>query len=296
MSIPFQSVAIIGPGLLGASLALALRKLGNGEGSGAPSPVIHLWARREEALKEAQAFGEGGIADHYYTNLNEAVKDADLIVLCVPVPRMRELCETFVDSVKPTALVTDVGSVKGHVNESLAPVFHDKCHWIGSHPMAGSEKAGLAAACPDLYRDACVVITPTEDIPDEVVKTLHDFWGSLGCRVREFTPENHDHYAADISHVPHLIAAAMVLGIDEKSLQMVGPGFRDTTRIAGSSSAMWREILTHNRKASLESLDSFLASAQCARDLLAEERDNELEDFLERGSNLRKSMWVPSKP
>jgi prephenate dehydrogenase len=247
-----KQIAILGPGLLGGSIAKAFRQDANVR--------VHLWARREEAVREAQSLE---VADHVTSSLGEAVQGADTVLLCVPVGAMPAIVRQILPVLSPDALVTDVGSVKEVVCRELGPMLQGRAHFIGSHPMAGSEKAGISAARADLFQAAVCILTPEEGrTPPEVLRRATVFWERLGCRVRTLAPGAHDQICAIISHLPHLSAAALVNVVESvcpEAFGFCGSGFRDSTRIAAGLPSMWTEILLSNRTAVAESLRQFIA-------------------------------------
>jgi len=280
-----KRIAILGPGLLGGSVALALRDRGGVE--------VRLWARRPEAVDEARS---ARIAHLATGSLVEAVAGADTVLLCVPVGAMEALVRQALPVLSPDALVTDVGSVKEPVCRALAPLLEGRALFVGSHPMAGSEKAGLSAARPDLFQNAVCIVTPEEGrTPVLAEQRAVAFWSALGGRVKSLTPEVHDRVCALISHLPHVTAAALVNVVEAacpEAFGFCGAGFRDSTRVAAGLPEMWTEILSSNRQAvaaglrglisvleetavqleqgrdSETALHSFLASAKARRDTL----------------------------
>ena len=235
----FGTVAILGPGLIGGSLALALAERGLVD-------RLTIYARSPHAL---DAIRLAGVNAELTGNPSEAVRDADVVILCVPIEAMAALVEECRDALKAGALVTDVGSVKGSVDDALAALLKDKALWIGSHPMAGSEQSGFVAARPDLFENAAVIVTPTSQTAPGAQARAEEFWRSLGGRLFTLSPAQHDLAVADISHVPHLLAAMLVANANPQSLPLAGGGFRDTTRIASGSPELWTEILWANREA-----------------------------------------------
>lgn len=235
----FGTVAILGPGLIGGSLALALA-----ERSLADKLVI--WARNEKSFP---AIREKLPHATLTTDIIEAMRNADIVILCVPIETMKGLVEKFADSLKPTALVTDVGSVKESVDREIAPLLAGKALWIGSHPMAGSEQAGFAAARADLFVGAAVIITPTDYTQPEAERRAKQFWEALEGRVVCIELEFHDIVVAEVSHIPHLLAAFLVGKVTDEGRAIAGGGFRDTTRVASGSPELWTEILWANRDA-----------------------------------------------
>jgi len=250
----FGTVAILGPGLIGGSLALALAERGL-------TDKLVIWGRNNKSFSAIREKLPQAILT---LDIIEAVRDADIVVLCVPIETMKDLVEKFANSLKPTALVTDVGSVKESVDCEIAPLLAGKALWIGSHPMAGSEKSGFSAARNDLFVGAAIVITPNYNTPVAIIERTSQFWISVGGRVSEFEPLYHDLVVAEISHLPHLVAAILaykttdearkLAGIElnytpDQALKIAGGGFRDTTRIASGSPELWTEILMANRTA-----------------------------------------------
>lgn len=235
----FGTVAILGPGLIGGSLALALAERGLAE-------RLMIYARSPHAL---DAIRTAGVDAELTGNPSEAVAEADVVVLCVPIEAMAGLVREFRDALKPGTLVTDVGSVKGSVDRDLAPLLEDRALWIGSHPMAGSEQAGFAAARADLFEGAAVIITPTKQTQPKAERLAKKFWEALGARLYILEPEFHDLAVAEISHVPHLLAAFLVAKATKEGRAIAGGGFRDTTRVASGSPELWTEIVWANRHA-----------------------------------------------
>jgi prephenate dehydrogenase len=278
-------LAIIGPGLLGGSLALAARRLGRWR--------VSLWARRDEAVRELHDLQ---FADEASTDLPAIVAGADLVIFCVPVGAMKDLAERAVSALKPNALVTDVGSVKSSVVSALEPVFAGRGRFVGSHPMAGSEQTGLRAARADLFESAACMVTPTEFSDPSAVAEVAAFWRDVGCRVSQIAPEAHDELVAAISHLPHLAAAALVNAVAEQcpdAFEMAGPGFRDTTRVAGGSPEMWTEIFSTNRVAVRKSAEAMIAKLEQFIRLLdrqTPDSDKLMNDFLTQAKAQRDSL------
>jgi len=240
----FGTVAILGPGLIGGSLALALAERGLAK-------RLMIYARSPRALDEIRT---AGVDAELTGNPSEAVREADVVILCVPIEAMAGLVLEIRDALKPTALVTDVGSVKGSVDRAIAPLLEDRALWIGSHPMAGSEQAGFAAARADLFVGAAVIITPTKQTHRQAETLAENFWESLGGRVLKFDPQWHDLTVAQVSHIPHLVAAEIISNVTDDCLSAAGSGLRDTTRVASGSPELWTEIIWANREAISEAM------------------------------------------
>lgn len=247
----FKKIAILGPGLLGGSVALACRETGI---------KAVLWGRNAERVKAARALGLEAT-----TEISQAVDQADLVILAVPVGAMPEVAESLISYLEEDALVTDVGSVKVSPHQTLGPIFKER--FIGSHPMAGSEQTGVEAARAELLQKAACVLTNEENASPEKVEALQCFWQNLGCRVEHLDAADHDRAVARISHFPHAMAVITAdIGLktsDEADL--AGGGFRDTSRVASGDPAMWAEIMIENREALLK----VMAEAQeSLRDML----------------------------
>jgi prephenate dehydrogenase len=275
-------IAILGPGLLGGSMALALRAASN-------EVHIRLWGRRQAAVVDVQA---RGLADFASTEVREACEGAELVILCTPVESMPDLAKLVAAStLAEGCVITDVGSVKGSVVAALESIFSPtSANFVGSHPMAGSERAGLEAARAGLFQNATAIITPTLFSSDHALAVLRAFWQTLGCRLVEMSPEEHDRKIARISHLPHLMAAAVTLAAlrDEPSAaECVGSGFRDATRIAAGDPDLWTGIVLQNRD---EIVDALSRTRHVLSELLAmvEDMDEKnLRRFLGDAKTLR---------
>ncbi|MEO8352298.1 MAG: prephenate dehydrogenase [Chthoniobacteraceae bacterium] len=277
-----KTVAILGPGLLGGSIALALREQ--------PDMRVSMWARRREAIEEVRAQECCDVAS---TQIEEVVAGADLVVLATPLGAMPELAAQVVPHLKKTSLVTDVGSVKGPVVAALDPIFQGRARFVGSHPMAGSEQAGLKAARADLFRGAACIVTPSEHTDAGATARISAFWERLGCTVHAFSPSDHDQAVAWISHLPHLLAAGLVNAVASQAqpaFEICGPGFRDTTRVAGGHPGMWTEILGSNSDAVRKSLEALIENLRDLATLLdrpAPERDALMNKILTQAQSQR---------
>lgn len=257
MSSPFQRIAILGPGLLGGSIAMACR-------ARLPEVRLQVWGRREEALR---AVAEQQLAEATSTDVGEVVRGAELVILCVPVEHMGKLAGEMVGHLEAEAIVTDVGSVKTMVLEQVGPVVRRRAHFVGSHPMAGSEQAGFEAARADLFEGASCLVIPDEGEDKShksyrtYVEKVARFWESLGCQVTEMSAREHDAAVAWVSHLPHLLAAVLVNTVADcapGALPLCGPGFRDTTRVAAGPPDMWTGIFSLNRTALRDSTEAMI--------------------------------------
>ena len=282
----WKKVTLVGVGLLGGSLGLALKKRKLAE-------RVVGFVRRAGSIRECKRVGS---VDEATLDLEEAVTGADLVVLCTPIAQMRSLVERMQGALKPGAIVTDVGSVKAGIVADLEPLLAQAgvC-FIGSHPMAGAEKTGVAAARADLFEKAVCVVTPTRRTNKRALQKTEKLWKSLGCRVLLLPPDRHDALVSRSSHLPHLVAATLVNQVldpraAKQQAALCANGFRDTTRIASGSPEMWRDIASANRKHIGESLAVFVRDLQKLQRLVAKGDADSIERFLSEAKS-RRDKW-----
>jgi cyclohexadieny/prephenate dehydrogenase len=255
MSVHFRKLALIGIGLIGSSIALAARRQGLVD-------TIAIATRRQETLDEARGLGLGDI---YTLDAAEAVRGADLVILCAPVGAYGALAEAIGPALEPGAILSDVGSVKEHVVKVVGPHVPAGVSFIPGHPIAGTEHSGPSAGFPELFAGRWCVLTPGADVPQSDTDKLVRFWQAMGSMVECMDAAHHDMVLAITSHIPHLVAYNIVgtvadLEADTKSevIKFSASGFRDFTRIAASDPVMWRDVFLTNRDAVLEMLGRFL--------------------------------------
>jgi len=283
LAVMFRKLTILGPGLLGGSMGMAARhrKLAG---------RVVIWARRPEAADQAWQLGA---ADEATTDLTKAVADAEMVVLATPIGVMDLLAQQFKPALADGCLVTDVGSVKYPVVRALSHTLAGRARFVGSHPMAGSEQAGIEAARRDLFEKAVCIITPTEETDKTALQLVHDFWKALGCNVRTLSPTEHDEVVARISHLPHVVAAAVVNVVCHDGphrLNFVGPGFKDFTRIAGGPPEMWTEICQQNRQEIGRALEALIEELGKMRAALENNDGVELKTMLKRAKHFRDEL------
>ncbi len=276
-------ISIVGLGLMGASLAMALRKRGY-------AGRIAAYARKEETRREALA---RGVVDAAFDDPDAAVREATLVVLCAPIRSCVELAVDIAPVIRPGVLVTDVGSTKGWICRQMAGIL-PKGAFVGSHPIAGSEKQGLQAASADLYENALTVIATHLDVPEEASERVEELWKSAGSRTCRMEPEDHDRLLARTSHLPHVAAAALAKAIGRDSAEKVGifcgTGFYDSTRVASGSIEMWNDILMTNAPAVAEELRAFKMEVERVYDDLQAGRFGDVAKFLERAREARAEL------
>ena len=291
MAVTLNKLVIIGVGLIGGSFALALRQAGR------VREVVGV-GRSAANLREAM---ERGAIDRAESDLSAAVKDADLVLLAVPVGQMAAVMAAIAPHLSAHTIVTDAGSTKcdvvalahRHLTGHLA-------RFVPAHPIAGAEKSGAAAASAELYRNRNVVLTPMPEIDPAAVRTVRAMWEACGATVREMTPQTHDEVFAAVSHLPHLLAFALVEDIasrdnSEELFSYAASGFRDFTRIAGSSPEMWRDICLANRTALLRELKVYQAQLARLHALLEQGDGKALEQVFNHASQAR-NAWAAKKP
>jgi cyclohexadieny/prephenate dehydrogenase len=250
----FEKLTLIGIGLIGSSIARAVQLKGLAK-------TVAITTRKAETLAEAQALGLG---DTYTLDPAEAVRGADLVILCTPVGAYEAVAKTIAPHLMAGAILTDVGSVKGHVHKVVGPHVPLGVHFVPGHPLAGTEHSGPSAGFPSLFSKRWCVLTPEPDADPEAVGKLVAFWRALGSNVECMDAAHHDMVLAITSHIPHLVAynivgtvADLEAATQSEVIKFSASGFRDFTRIAASDPVMWRDVFLTNRDAVLEMLGRF---------------------------------------
>jgi prephenate dehydrogenase len=278
------SVAVFGPGLMGGSLLAALR-------ARSPRTKLGAWARKSQAIEELKA---RGLIDFGATDAADVAHQTELAVLCLPVDRMEEIAGAIKDALPPGSVVTDVGSVKKSIVDALERIFTGDTSFVGSHPMCGSEEAGLAAARPDLYENALCVVTPTAQSRGAALQVVESLWRTAGARTAVMSPDEHDRAAAFVSHLPHVVAALLVETLSRENPKfhdLCAGGFRDTTRIAAGSPELWTAILSSNREDIVATLDRFGAALAEVRAMLNSGDKQAIHNFLEDAARHRAEIF-----
>ncbi len=287
MTVIYKRVALIGLGLIAGSMAHAMRRGGLAE-------EIVGTARSAETRQIAT---EIGLCDRVTETAAEAVVDADLVVLCVPIGAMGAVMAEIAPHLKPGAVVTDVGSVKRAVFDAVTPHLPDGVTFIGGHPMAGTEHSGPRSGFAELFDDRWCLIVPSEDAAPEVVQTLTTFWEGLGSKCAQMEMDHHDLVCAVVSHAPHLIAYTMVGVADDLSrvtdsevVNFSAAGFRDFTRIAASDPTMWRDVFLTNKDATLEILGRFTEELFALQRAIRQGDGDHLFDYFTRTRKIRRGI------
>ncbi|GAA2831840.1 prephenate dehydrogenase [Aminobacter aminovorans] len=260
----FEKIALVGIGLIGSSLARVIRREGLAHHIAISTRSAATLARTEEL----------GLGDSYSTDAKVVVKDADLVIVSVPVGSSEAVAVDIASALKPGAILTDVGSTKASVIAQMAPHVPAGVHFIPGHPLAGTEKSGPDAGFAELFENRWCIFTPLPDTDPVALDKLSEFWRRCGSNIDTMDPEHHDMTLAIVSHLPHIIAYNIVGTADDlesvtksEVIKYSASGFRDFTRLAASDPTMWRDVCLHNKDAILEMLARFsedLASLQRA--------------------------------
>lgn len=282
-----EKLALIGIGLIGSSIARAARRAGLVQ-------TIAIATRRQATLDEAKALGLGDI---YTLDAGEAVEGADLVILCSPVGSYEAVARQIAPHLKPGAIVSDVGSVKGHVLTAVGPHLPEGVDFVPAHPMAGTEYSGPAAGFASLFENRWCILTPPEGTSEAAIDKVTAFWKGLGSDVEVMDAEHHDLVVAIVSHVPHLIAYNIVGTADDletvtksEVIKFSAGGFRDFTRIAASDPVMWRDVFLTNRDAVLEMLGRFLEDLSVLQRAVRVGDGEALEALFTRTRDIRRSI------
>lgn len=269
----FDKIAIIGTGLIGGSLALAIKK------KGLAGEVIGV-SRKESTLLSAKRIGA---IDRGSRELS-IIKGADLIVLAVPVDTIINLAPRVLRFIDRDCIVTDVGSTKEKIVSSLDKIFPN---YVGAHPLAGSEKRGVLNASAGIFRDSLCILTPTTKSACAAVKKINLLWKRVGARTVYLTPKMHDRVLAFTSHLPHIIAFSLITAIPDKYLPLSSTGLRDTTRIAASDNEIWEEIILSNKEQIINSISAFEGSLSRIKIAIQRKDKKALTSFLMQAKRKR---------
>jgi prephenate dehydrogenase len=283
----FGVVAIVGTGLIGGSIGLGLKE------RGLATTIIGVGYRKvsiNKALK-INAIDEGTL------KVEDAVKQADIIILATSVNLIPEYAKKIIPLMKKSAILTDVGSTKDYIvsqvnNEIKSTCDGEKPNFIGAHPLAGSEQRGIESARPDLFEGSVCVLTPTSLNSKKSITRLSNMWKALGAKISILTPSKHDEVLALVSHLPHFVASSLAGVIDEKHWKFAASGLRDTTRIASGDPELWLSISKQNKKELIEALRCFSEEVECMINDLEKGNDKKLLGRLKKAKTVRdKRKW-----
>lgn len=276
----WETVAIVGVGLIGGSIGLSLRR------RNLAKRVVGI-GRRQKSLDCALQRQAVTTAT---TDLSEGVKDAQIVIVCTPVDLIVDHAIQASHSCPHDAIITDAGSTKCRIVEQATAAMSAGVNFVGSHPMAGSEKHGPDSADSELFRDRVTVVTPVAETPQNVTDNVSQFWKSLGANVISMSPQQHDQAVAATSHVPHLVASALAAATAKEHLPVAATGWLDTTRVAAGNAELWEQILTDNQAQVLKSLDKFETVLGSLREALHHNHSEDLIQLLEVGKQTRDAV------
>jgi prephenate dehydrogenase len=279
----FRKATIMGVGLIGASCALALKDSGLCE-------TVAGYGRSERNLKEAR---ELGMIDEYSLEARHACEKTDLVILSTPVSQFKDLIREIRGDLKGNAVITDVGSVKGALVHEIEELMPESVYYVGSHPIAGSEKSGFNHASANLFEKSQCIVTPTHRSNEIAVRKIISMWESFGASIEIMDPVLHDEVYAAVSHLPHLIAYTMMNTVDEggaEYFRFAGPGFKDSTRIALSSPELWRDISLLNGSNLLLLIDRFRDNLDLLASLIKNSDASGLEREFSKARSLRQKI------
>lgn len=281
-----KKIVIFGVGLIGGSVALALKK------AGSTAQIVGV-GRSTESLQTALDLG---VIDVASDNIAQAVVDADLILIATPVAQTPAILSAIKPHLGANTVITDAGSTKTDVLTYASDVLSERAsQFVGGHPIAGAEKSGVTAANADLFRNKNVILTPTSENSAEAISRVKTLWQLCGANISDMTAATHDSVFATVSHLPHLLAFALVDDIAsrpnaEQLFSFAASGFRDFTRIAGSHPEMWRDISLANKEALLKEITAFQTELATLKQLLQNEDGAGLQALFERASTAR-NAW-----
>lgn len=283
---PVRTVAVIGMGLIGGSLGLALKQLARID------RVVGV-SRHKKTVEAARIIGA---IDAGFTDPAMGVRDADVVFIATPVSVIVDTARDVLKSMRPGAILTDVGSTKTNIVARIETMKPRAVHFVGGHPMAGSEMSGIEAADRDLFRNCAYILTPTSETDFEALGRLHDLLTRIGARVLSLDPVTHDHVAATISHLPHVLASALVnLAAGERRefeniFQIAAGGFYDATRIAASDPDIWADICLENRRAILDIIKEFQGKLTDVSEMIEAEDRARLKAWFGSSRDVRRGL------
>lgn len=276
----FRRVTIVGVGLMGGSLALALRKCGL-------TKEIFGVSQRHSSLVTAM---KNKVIDNGFTDVVKAVQGADLVVFACPVQTIVKLLPEVNKSARRNCIITDVGSTKAEIVEEAEKILSNPGNFVGSHPLAGSEKRGIDHAVDDLYANTICLMTPTDKTSPVAKEKVKHMWTKIGAQVKFILPEEHDRILANVSHMPHLLSFVLMNVIPEGDLAFAAQGLKDATRIAASSPQMWAEIFLANKKNLLNALDNTVGQFAELRKAIIKSDEKLITDMITKAKERRDAL------
>jgi prephenate dehydrogenase len=276
----FNQVAIMGVGLIGGSIGMAIKKK-------RIARRVVGFSRRQKTIKEAlklRAIDSGTLS------LRKALKDSDLIILATPVNTIIKLSRSLVKIAEKKSIITDVGSCKSEIVSSFERILPKDIEFVGAHPLAGSERKGVNFGSPDMFENTLCILTPTHKTNKKAFNKIKKFWQSLGAQVKILNPSEHDRVLGFVSHLPHIVAFSLIQSIPEKYLKFAPLGLKDMTRIASSDPVVWSDIFFTNRKLLLEMIDRFVVFLRRFKKLIRSNNEVRLTQILFNIKNKRDKL------
>jgi cyclohexadieny/prephenate dehydrogenase len=283
----FKKITIIGFGLIGSSIARAIKK----------NNLCKILVAHDKSKLVLKKTSKLNITNHIEPNLKKSVKDSDLVIICTPLGTYKNIVSVIKNNLKKTCILTDVGSAKIFVTNTVSKLINKNTIWIPAHPVAGTEQSGPEAGFADLFKNRWCIITPVNKKNPSYVKKLNNFWKKIGSKVQQMSAEHHDKVMAITSHIPHLIAYNIVgtaanLEKDTKSevIKYSASGFRDFTRIASSDPIMWRDIALNNRNQILHMLEKFNLDLSNLKRAIVKKDGNKLFKLFSKTRKIRQAI------
>ncbi|NBO62530.1 MAG: prephenate/arogenate dehydrogenase family protein [Candidatus Fonsibacter lacus] len=283
----FKKITIIGLGLIGSSIARAIKK----------NNLCKILVAHDKSKLVLKKTSKLKITNHIEPNLKKSVKDSDLVIICTPLGTYKNIVSVIKNNLKKTCILTDVGSAKIFVTNTVSKLINKNTIWIPAHPVAGTEQSGPEAGFADLFKNRWCIITPVNKKNPSYVKKLNNFWKKIGSKVQQMSAEHHDKVMAITSHIPHLIAYNIVgtaanLEKDTKSevIKYSASGFRDFTRIASSDPTMWRDIALNNRNQILHMLEKFNLDLSNLKRAIVKKDGNKLFKLFSKTRKIRQAI------
>jgi prephenate dehydrogenase len=275
-----RKITVVGLGLLGGSVGLAVSQMLSGVKTAGFShrPSTRSKARR---LK---------VVDEVFDDIKASVKDADLVILATPICNFEDTFRQIADALKPGCIVTDVGSTKLMPHHWAAKCLPKNVHYVGSHPITGSEQRGVEFCRDDLFYKALCILTSVKNTDKRSLRIVNQFWSALGCFVKVMSPAQHDRIFADVSHVPHITAAALVNASDTEEMKFAGKGFMDSSRIASGPANIWADVLMTNKDNISRGIDRLTAQLTKIKKAIRSGNRKKIEKLLDAAREKRSTL------
>ena len=275
-----KQITVIGLGLLGGSICLGILRCF------ARIKVVGYTHRPSTRAKARQL----AVATEVVDEMNRSVSGADLVILATPIYTFEKIFSEIADALPDGCIVTDVGSTKLLPHRWAAKKLPKNVHYVGSHPIAGSEQRGVEFARDDLFDQAMCILTTTKNTNPQAVQILKRFWSELGCLVKSMTPAQHDRVFANVSHLPHIMAAALINANSGEDLKFAGKGFIDTSRVASGPANIWADVLLTNADNTTKGIDKVIAELTKLKKAIKNKNEKEIENLLEKARNKRATL------